>query len=84
MIRLVGLGVITEALPQQYALTPIGVLRRDVPGSMREWLTGRGPALKREHSRLSGRANRRNATAILGALHERGIDGTERPISDVT
>ena len=38
MIRLVSLGVITEVLPQQYALTPIGVLRRDVPGSMREWL----------------------------------------------
>jgi hypothetical protein len=36
---LASLGVITEALPQQYALTSIGeLLRRDVPGSMRDWL----------------------------------------------
>ena len=36
---LASLGVITEALPQQYALTPIGeLLRRDAPGSMRDWL----------------------------------------------
>ena len=36
---LASLGVLAEPLPQQYALTPISeLLRRDVPGSMRDWL----------------------------------------------
>jgi SAM-dependent methyltransferase len=36
---LASLEVLTEPLPQQYALTPVGeLLRRDVPGSMRDWL----------------------------------------------
>jgi O-methyltransferase domain/Dimerisation domain len=36
---LASLGVLTEPLPQQYALSPVGeLLRRDVPGSMRDWL----------------------------------------------
>jgi SAM-dependent methyltransferase len=36
---LASLGVFAEPLPQQYALTPVSeLLRRDVPGSMRDWL----------------------------------------------
>ena len=36
---LASLRVLAEPLPQQYALTPISeLLRRDVPGSMRDWL----------------------------------------------
>jgi O-methyltransferase domain/Dimerisation domain len=36
---LASLEVLAEPLPQQYALTPVGeLLRRDVPGSMRDWL----------------------------------------------
>jgi hypothetical protein len=36
---LASLGVLTEPLPHQYALSPVGeLLRRDVPGSMRDWL----------------------------------------------
>ena len=36
---LASLGAYAEPLPQQYALTPISeLLRRDVPGSMRDWL----------------------------------------------
>jgi SAM-dependent methyltransferase len=36
---LTSLGVLTEPLPQQYALSPLGeLLRRDVAGSMRDWL----------------------------------------------
>jgi hypothetical protein len=36
---LASLGVLAEPLPQQYALTPVGeLLRRDTPGSMRDWL----------------------------------------------
>jgi SAM-dependent methyltransferase len=36
---LASLGVLAEPLPQQYALTPISeLLRRGVPGSMRDWL----------------------------------------------
>jgi SAM-dependent methyltransferase len=36
---LASLGVLAESLPQQYALTPVSeLLRRDVPGSMRDWL----------------------------------------------
>jgi hypothetical protein len=32
------LGVLAEPSPQQYALTPVSeLLRRDVPGSMRDW-----------------------------------------------
>ena len=36
---LASLGVLAEPLPQQSVLTPISeLLRRDVPGSMRDWL----------------------------------------------
>jgi hypothetical protein len=36
---LASLEVLAEPLPQQYELTPVGeLLRRDVPGSMRDWL----------------------------------------------
>jgi O-methyltransferase domain/Dimerisation domain len=36
---LASLGVLAEPLPHQYALTPVGdLLRRDTPGSMRDWL----------------------------------------------
>jgi hypothetical protein len=36
---LASLGVLAEPSPQQYALTPVSeLLRRDVPGSMRDWL----------------------------------------------
>jgi SAM-dependent methyltransferase len=36
---LASLGVLTEPLPRQYALTSVGeLLRSDVPGSMRDWL----------------------------------------------
>ena len=36
---LASLGVFAEPLPQQYALTPVSeLLRRDVPGSMHDWL----------------------------------------------
>jgi hypothetical protein len=36
---LASLGVLAEPRPQQYTLTPVGeLLRRDTPGSMRDWL----------------------------------------------
>src|SRR5215471_347625 len=36
---LASLGVLAEPSPQQYALTPVSeLLRRDIPGSMRDWL----------------------------------------------
>jgi hypothetical protein len=36
---LASLGVFAEPSPQQYALAPVSeLLRRDVPGSMRDWL----------------------------------------------
>jgi hypothetical protein len=36
---LASIGVLAEPLPQQYALTPVSeLLRRDIPGSMRDWL----------------------------------------------
>lgn len=36
---LASLGVLSQPTPQQYALTPVGeLLRRDSPGSMRDWL----------------------------------------------
>src|SRR4051794_10899393 len=36
---LASLGVFAEPSPRQYALTPVSeLLRRDVPGSMRDWL----------------------------------------------
>jgi O-methyltransferase domain/Dimerisation domain len=36
---LASVGVLTEPLPDQYALTPVGeLLRGDIPDSMRDWL----------------------------------------------
>src|SRR5262245_60608128 len=36
---LASLGVLAEPSPQQYALTPVSeLLRRDIPGLMRDWL----------------------------------------------
>jgi SAM-dependent methyltransferase len=36
---LASIGVLTESLPQQYSLTPVGeLLRSDVSNSMRDWL----------------------------------------------
>ena len=36
---LASIGVLTEPLPHQYALTPVGeLLRGDIPDSMRDWL----------------------------------------------